>query len=176
MLKNTAIRKATGCDSIPPKILILNALSFHLLGKRHVSYFRPLSVLTAIIFKKNMDVQMKAQAELVYHISHILSAYRKHFSNRHVLIQVTGNIEKMSRLDLSKAFDALPHDLIVAKFCAYKFNKYAAILICSYLRHRLQRVKFGDTHSDCLHIKRCVPQGTIVGTILFNYFFNDLMY
>jgi len=215
MLKNTAVRKATGYDLIPPKVLRLNAEAiaypltclindmFHTstfptmlkcaeIGPLHKKSsmldkvnFRPLSVLTAIskIFEKNIDIQMKVHAELVF--SHILSAYRKHYSTQHVLIQVTENIRKcldskmesgLVLTDLSKAFDALPHDFIVAKLAAYKFDKKAAMLISSYLRHRSQRVKLGDIHSNWLHIKRGVPQGSIVGPTLFNYFLNDLLY
>ena len=79
-------------------------------------------------------------------------------------------------MDLSKAFDALPHNLIIAKLSAYRFDKNAVMLITSYLRHRLQRVKLGDTSSNWLKIKRGVPQGSIVGPTLFNYFLNDLLF
>ena len=78
-------------------------------------------------------------------------------------------------MDLSKAFDVLPHNLIVAKFNAYNFDKTATVLISSYLRNRQQRVKIGNARSKWLTIKKGVPQGSIVGPTIFNYFVNDLI-
>ena len=75
--------------------------------------------------------------------------------------------------DLSKAFDCLPHDLIVAKLHAYGFSIESLKLINSYLTERKQRVKINDQFSSWLDIVVGVPQGSILEPLLFNIFLCD---
>ena len=77
-------------------------------------------------------------------------------------------------MDLSKAFDCLPHDLLIAKLDAYGFDKEALRLILSYLSGRKQCVKNGGCLSMLKLILNGVPQGSILGPILFNVFINDI--
>ena len=78
--------------------------------------------------------------------------------------------------DLSKAFDCLPHDLIIAKLHAYGFDKVSLRLMHSYLTDRYQRVKINNSYSLWSLIKHGVPQGSILGPILFNIFLCDMFF
>ena len=78
-------------------------------------------------------------------------------------------------MDLSKAFDCIPHDLLIAKLHAYGSSFETLTFLNSYLRNLKQCVKINNTCSDFLKILSGVPQGSILGPILFNIFLNDLL-
>ena len=78
--------------------------------------------------------------------------------------------------DLSKAFDCLPHELIIAKLNTYGFNLPALKLMHSYLSHRKRRTKVNHTNSSWEEILFDVLQGSIPGPILFNIFLSELFY
>ena len=73
-------------------------------------------------------------------------------------------------MNLSKAYDCLPHDLLLTKLSAYGFDESAIVLIANYLSNRCQRVKIESTFNSYLEILRGVPQASILGPILFNLF------
>ena len=85
-----------------------------------------------------------------------MAEYSKTYSSIHVLTRLTENWKKHLEnkkivgtvlMNLSKAFDCIPHDLLIAKLHAYVFNKKALTFIYSYLKRRKQSVKINDTES-----------------------------
>ena len=117
----------------------------------------------------------------------LLSKYQCGFSTgyntRHWLISL---IEKWKKrvdnggafgallCDLSKAFDWLPRELLIPKLDAYGFDKSSLKLIHSYLSNKKQRVKINDRYSSWSEIFFGVPQGSILGPLLFNTFICDM--
>ena len=79
-------------------------------------------------------------------------------------------------MDLSKAFDCVSHDILLAKLAAYGVDESFLCYIYSDLLNRKQYVRINNINSDFLTVISGVPQVSIVGAILFNCFFNDFFY
>ena len=116
-------------------------------------------------------------------LSKFQCGFRKGYSTQDCLLAMVENCKKALDqgneygallTDLSKAFDCLPHDLIVAKLHAYGFSIELLKLINSYLTERKKRVKMNDQFSSSLDIVVGVPQGSILGPLLFNIFLCDM--
>ena len=86
----------------------------------------------------------------------------------------SGKIVGAILMDLSKAFDCIPHDLLIAKLHAYGFDRKSLKHIFSYLKGRRQAVHLNGVYSKFLTLLAGIPQGSILGPILFNIFINDI--
>ena len=78
-------------------------------------------------------------------------------------------------MDLSKAFDCVGHDLLIAKLHACGFSRDALMLVHSNLENRQQTVKINGTFSKYKHIKPSVPQGPVLAPLFFNIYVNALV-
>ena len=79
-------------------------------------------------------------------------------------------------MDLSKAYDCLSHDLLIAKLEAYGFDIDSLNFLLDYLSLRKHRTKVGSSYNKWFEICRGIPQGSILGLLLFNIFINNIFF
>ena len=72
-------------------------------------------------------------------------------------------------MDLSKAYDCIPHDLLIAKLEAYSLDKTNLHLLRDYLSNQKQRTKIGSSFSDWRDIICGIPQGSILGPLCLTF-------
>ena len=110
-------------------------------------------------------------------LSVYLSGCRSSYSSQHVLIHLieewrqkldSDHFVGVVLMDLSKAFDCIPHELLTVKLSAYGLSDEALAYIFSYLSGRKQSVKINNCYSIFQLILPGVPQGSILGPLLFN--------
>ena len=150
-----------------------------------VKHYRPVSVLPTVskVCEKLMHAQIKNYIDGF--LSPYLCGYRKGYNTQTALLSL---IEKWKEtldkkgyngavlMDLSKAFDTINHQLLIAKLHAYGFSKSSLKLLFSYLSDRWQRTKVNLSFSDWEELLQGVPQGSVLGPLLFNIYLNDLFY
>ena len=147
--------------------------------------YRPISILNT--FSEVSECYILEQLTPFFNVtmSQFLLAYRRNFSCQNVLLRLieqwrqhldSNKIVGAVLVDLSKAFDCLPHDLLTAKLQAYGLSREMVKLVYSYLKDRKQAVKVKGFVGILESIISGVPQRSILCPILFNIFINDLCY
>ena len=145
-----------------------------------INNYRPVSLLPVVskVFERLMHNDISLFMDK--YLSNRLCGFRKGYSTQLSLIVMLEDIKKnrdkdkasgMILADLSKAFDCLKHDLLIAKLNAYGFNYNTLAFIISYFSGRKQRTKIGTAFSDWADIVLVTAQGSILGPLVFNIFF-----
>ena len=180
------VNKVSQSSEIPEILKHADITPLYKKGKKNdKGNYRPVSILPNLskIFEKYMLEEVSPFFENIF--SKYQCGFRKGFSTQQCLLAMlkkwkksvdNSNIFGALLTDLSKAFDCLDHELLIAKLNAYGFSLTALKLGHNYLSNRKQRTKINSTYSSLLEIIFGIPQGSILGPLLFNIFLIEIFF
>ena len=173
-------------SSFPDELKLADVSSlFKIEVKTFKGNYRLISVLPTVskVFERLMDTQISSH--MAPYLSWLLCGFNKGYNAQHALMRaierwkacldIGGKIGAIF-MDLSKVFDSIRHNLLIAKLHAYGFSREALLLVYSYLENRQRRVKINGSFNSYKHLRFGVPLfGVPLGPLLFNIYINDLL-
>ena len=161
---------------------ILGSAKKKTLDKNELKNYRPVSNLSFIlkILEKVVASRLLSNMESNSMSNNLRSAYKKFHSTESALLKVgndvlfdmeKGRVTALTLLDLSAAFDTIDHLALISRLSSW-YGIYGTALdwFTSYLSNRCQQVKIHDYVSEAVYISFGVPQGSVLGSILFTLY------
>ena len=180
------INQVLNTGTFPDKLKIAKVIPIFKKGDPSLfENYRPISLLPAIskVLEKIIALQLSSYFETNKLLFDNQYGFRPKHSTEHAALELIDRIiNKMDTneiplnifLDLSKAFDTIDHTILLNKLKYYGLKGPTLNLFQSYLTNRRQYTEIEDTTSTILPIQVGVPQGSILGPILFIIYVNDL--
>uniref|UniRef100_A0A3Q3IMY9 Reverse transcriptase domain-containing protein n=1 Tax=Monopterus albus TaxID=43700 RepID=A0A3Q3IMY9_MONAL len=150
-----------------------------------VNNYRPISKLCVLakILEKIVSDQLKGFLESNYILSPFQSGFRKQHSTVTATLKFLNDVLQALDckkhcvalfIDLSKAFDTVDHVLLINSLLRIGLSEGAIPWFRNYLSNRRQAVQLGGSSSSFLEILKGVPQGSVLGPILFSIYINNV--
>ena len=174
------------CATFPTSMKYADVIPIHKKDdKTDKENYRPISILPNLskVYERLMYNQIYPYFDTLF--SKFQCGFRKGFNAQHCLLAM---IEKWRKTldkggetgavltDLSKAFDCIDHNLLIAKLDAYGFEKQSIDFLHSHLTKRKQRAKVDSAYSSWKMLLSGVPQGSILRPLLFNLYICDMFF